>query len=133
MPGACCTCLHLGAWCWDGFVRCSAESRRKILIAQRESTLLLIGCLSWCVPVKAALKRPKTCQIVALDWLEDSMHARKRLPEEPFSHLRALKKERERERRQLRLLKGLEQGERTINPSKGVLSSRLLPLGSEFG
>ncbi|KAL2257371.1 hypothetical protein VTK26DRAFT_5745 [Humicola hyalothermophila] len=45
------------------------------------------------------------------------MHKRKRLDEEPFSHLRELRKERERERRRLRLIKGLEQGIKTVNPN----------------
>jgi hypothetical protein len=70
-----------------------------------------------CETVREALKRGKLCQIVTLDWLEDSMHRRKRLDEEPFSHLRALKKEREREKRRVRGIKGLEQAVRTVNPS----------------
>jgi hypothetical protein len=67
--------------------------------------------------VKAALKRPKTCQIVTLDWLEDSMLKGKRLDEEPYSHLRALKRERERERKRLMVIKGLEKAVREVNPS----------------
>ncbi|KAL2134271.1 hypothetical protein VTI74DRAFT_638 [Chaetomium olivicolor] len=67
--------------------------------------------------VKAALKRPKTCQIVSLDWLEDSMLRRKRLDEEPYSHLKALKKERDRDRRRQMVLKGLERAEKEVNPN----------------
>ncbi|KAG7290267.1 hypothetical protein NEMBOFW57_000266 [Staphylotrichum longicolle] len=67
--------------------------------------------------VKAALKRPKTCQIITLDWLEDSMFAKRRLPEEPYSHLRVLKRERERERMRLRVIKGLEKAVREVNPN----------------
>jgi hypothetical protein len=71
--------------------------------------------------VKAALKRPKTCQIVTLDWLEDSMLKGKRLDEEPYSHLRALKRERERERQRLSVMKGLEKAVREVNPSMFLL------------
>lgn len=90
-----------------------------------------VGVRSWCfvltrrdacwtneTVVKAALKRPKTCQIITLDWLEDSMFAKRRLPEEPYSHLRALKRERERERMRLRVIKGLEKAVREVNPSR---------------
>ncbi|SPQ26141.1 e3e54035-b881-4713-b636-979b6256acb3 [Thermothielavioides terrestris] len=66
--------------------------------------------------VKEALKRLNTCEIVTLDWLEDSMHKRKRLPEDPYSHVQALKRERERERRRLAVLKGLEKAVREVNP-----------------
>lgn len=68
--------------------------------------------------VKEALKRPKTCQIVTLDWLEDSMHKRKRLDEEPYSHLRALRRARERERKRLMVVKGLEKAVKQVNPSE---------------
>ncbi|KAH6624492.1 hypothetical protein B0J18DRAFT_478954 [Chaetomium sp. MPI-SDFR-AT-0129] len=67
--------------------------------------------------VKEALKRPKTCQIVTLDWLEDSMHKRKRLDEEPYSHLRALRRARERERKRLMVVKGLEKAVKQVNPN----------------
>ncbi|KAK4034920.1 hypothetical protein C8A01DRAFT_18363 [Parachaetomium inaequale] len=67
--------------------------------------------------VKLALKRPKTCQIVTLDWLEDSMLKQKRLDEEPYSHLRALKRERERERKRLMVIKGLEKAVKEVNPN----------------
>jgi len=46
------------------------------------------------------------------------MHMRKRLPEEPFSHVATLKKQRERERRRVKLKKGLEEGKRAVNTSK---------------
>ncbi|KAK4151764.1 hypothetical protein C8A00DRAFT_35574 [Chaetomidium leptoderma] len=67
--------------------------------------------------VKSALKRPKTCQIVTLDWLEDSMLRGRRLPEEPYSHLRALRRERERERKRLMVVKGLEKAVKEVNPN----------------
>lgn len=72
--------------------------------------------------VKEALKRPRTCQIVTLDWLEDSMHKRKRLDEEPYSHLRALRRAQERERKRLMVVKGLEKAIKQVNPSKSFLS-----------
>ncbi|KAK3296244.1 uncharacterized protein B0H64DRAFT_461274 [Chaetomium fimeti] len=67
--------------------------------------------------VKAALKCPKTCHIVTLDWLEDSMLKGKRLDEELYSHLRALKRERERERKRLMVIKGLEKAVKEVNPN----------------
>ncbi len=73
--------------------------------------------------VKAALKRGKTCEIVTLDWLEDSMLGRRRLPEEKYSHRRALKRKRERERRQEMLVKGLEKAVKEVNPSEFFFSS----------
>lgn len=51
------------------------------------------------------------------------MHRRKRLDEEPFSHLRTLKKEREKERRRVRFIKGLEQGVKMVNPSEHFFRS----------
>lgn len=75
----------------------------------------------YCGIVKAALKRSKTCHIVTLDWLEDSMLKGKRLDEEPYSHLRALKKERERERKRLMVIKGLEKAVREVNQSMYLL------------
>lgn len=71
-----------------------------------------------------ALKRPKTCQIVSLDWLEDSMFKGRRLDEEPYSHSRALRRERERERRRLMVIKGLEKAVKEVNPRE--CSSRLV-------
>jgi hypothetical protein len=68
--------------------------------------------------VKSALKRPKTCQIVTLDWLEDSIFAQKRLPEDRYSHLRELKRKREQERMRLKVIKGLEKAVREVNPSR---------------
>ncbi|KAK4242411.1 hypothetical protein C8A03DRAFT_29342 [Achaetomium macrosporum] len=67
--------------------------------------------------VKAALKRPKTCQVVTLDWLEDSMLKGKRLDEKPYSHLEVLKRERQRERKRMLVVKGLEKAVREANPS----------------
>ncbi|KAH6841105.1 hypothetical protein B0I37DRAFT_357920 [Chaetomium sp. MPI-CAGE-AT-0009] len=67
--------------------------------------------------VKAALKCPKTCHLVTLDWLEDSMLKGKRLDEEPYSHLRALKRERARERKRLMVIKGLEKAVKEVNPN----------------
>ncbi|KAL2155869.1 hypothetical protein VTH82DRAFT_611 [Thermothelomyces myriococcoides] len=66
--------------------------------------------------IKMALKSPKTCQIVSLDWLEDSMFKGRRLDEEPYSHSRALRRERERERRRLMVIKGLEKAVKEVNP-----------------
>lgn len=42
----------------------------------------------------------------------------KRLPEEPFSFIRTLKQERERERKRMQVIKGLEQAEKAVNTSK---------------
>jgi hypothetical protein len=88
--------------------------------------MMLTSCSA--ASVKEALKRLNTCEIVTLDWLEDSMHKRKRLPEDPYSHVQALKRERERERRRLAVLKGLEKAVREVNPCK---CSRSLRLGAE--
>lgn len=68
--------------------------------------------------VKAALSRGKACEIVKLDWLEDSMLARRRLPEERYSHRRALKRKLERERKRLMVVKGLEKAVKEVNPSE---------------
>ncbi|KAK4138213.1 hypothetical protein BT67DRAFT_475401 [Trichocladium antarcticum] len=67
--------------------------------------------------VRDVLQRGSSTQIVELDWLEDSLHQQKRLDEAPYSHLRALTVEREREKRRLRNLKGQEQAVRTVNPN----------------
>ncbi|KAK3897756.1 hypothetical protein C8A05DRAFT_38670 [Staphylotrichum tortipilum] len=66
--------------------------------------------------VKTALRR-RTCELVTLDWLEDSMMQGRKLPEEPYSHLRALRKEREKERPRQGILKGLELAVRQVNPN----------------
>ena len=71
--------------------------------------------------VKAALKRGKACEIVTLDWLEDSMLRRRRLPEAGYSHLQALRRKRERERKQMMVVKGLEKAVREVNPSEFLL------------
>lgn len=72
---------------------------------------------------KALLKRQRKCQFVTLDWLEDSMHRCKRLKENDrkFSHLLEWKLERERERRQMNVIKGLQQGIKAVNPSMNFL------------
>ncbi|KAK4115028.1 hypothetical protein N656DRAFT_694761, partial [Canariomyces notabilis] len=67
--------------------------------------------------VREALKHQKTCHIVSLDWLEDSMLQAKRLPEEPYSFVRTLKQQREKERRRMMVIKGLEQAEKGVNPN----------------
>jgi hypothetical protein len=50
------------------------------------------------------------------------MLKQKALPEEPYSHRAILKKERERERRRLMVIKGLEKAEKEVNPSMFTLS-----------
>jgi hypothetical protein len=55
-----------------------------------------------------------------LDWLEDSMLQAKRLPEEPYSFVRTLKQQREKERRRMMVIKGLEQAEKGVNPSMSL-------------
>ncbi|KAL2018904.1 hypothetical protein VTK56DRAFT_10271 [Thermocarpiscus australiensis] len=67
--------------------------------------------------VRAALKRPRTCEIVTRYWLDFSTQKSKRLPEEPYSLLRKLRKERELERKRMQLIKGLELAERAVNPN----------------
>ena len=66
--------------------------------------------------VKTALRR-RGCELVTLDWLEDSMMRGRKLPEEPYSHLRVLRREREKERRRQGILKGMELAVRQVNPS----------------
>jgi len=66
--------------------------------------------------VRKALKLRRN--IVTLDWLKDSMHMCKCVPEEPFSHVAAVKKQREREKRRARLQNGLEEEKRAVNTSE---------------
>ena len=66
--------------------------------------------------VRKALKLRRN--IVTLDWLRDSMHMCKCVPEEPFSHVAAVKKQREREKRRARLQNGLEEEKRAVNTSE---------------
>jgi len=60
--------------------------------------------------------------VVTLDWLEDSMTKKRRLPEREYSLDQTLRKEREVERRTLKAIKGAEQAERAVDPSE-VFSS----------
>ncbi|KAK3357226.1 hypothetical protein B0T25DRAFT_579334 [Lasiosphaeria hispida] len=66
--------------------------------------------------IKAALKRgKKECQIVTVDWLEDSINKRRRLPEREYSLDKSLKGERAKQRQDSKVAKGLEQGEKAVN------------------
>ncbi|KAK3333539.1 hypothetical protein B0T19DRAFT_440293 [Cercophora scortea] len=67
--------------------------------------------------VKAALNRKGKCDVVTLDWLEDSMHKAQRLPEGKFSLIKALKAQRKKERDKVKIAKGLEQAEKSVNPN----------------
>ncbi|KAK4123919.1 hypothetical protein N657DRAFT_690567 [Parathielavia appendiculata] len=60
-------------------------------------------------------KRLRTCKFVKLDWLEDSIHEKKRLPEAKDSHVEALKREHERERVALMVIKGQEKAEKEVD------------------
>jgi hypothetical protein len=53
-----------------------------------------------------------------IDWFEDSINKRQKLPEKPYLLLQSLKKERAKERQDAKIIKGLEQAERSVNPSK---------------
>ncbi|KAM7199062.1 hypothetical protein V8F20_005880, partial [Naviculisporaceae sp. PSN 640] len=57
----------------------------------------------------------RNCKLVTQDWLEDSMHAHRRLPEEQFSPLKAILKAKKEAARLKQVLKGIEQGEKTVN------------------
>lgn len=72
------------------------------------------------LPVKEALKC-KTCEIVTPDWLDFSTQSNKRLDETRYSHLRALKKARERERKRKLRIEGLKKAEREVDPCKCCL------------
>ncbi|KAK3692414.1 hypothetical protein B0T22DRAFT_13035 [Podospora appendiculata] len=67
--------------------------------------------------VKAALSRKGKCDVVTLDWLEDSMHKARRVPEGQFSLIKALKAQRKKERDKVKIAKGLEQAEKSVNPN----------------
>ena len=79
--------------------------------------------------MKEALKRGKTaCRIVAKDWLEDSMLAKRKLSEGDFSLDKELKKARAKKVQQLKIVRGLEKAERAVNPSmSGSLMTRSHP------
>ncbi|KAK0711581.1 hypothetical protein B0H67DRAFT_541329 [Lasiosphaeris hirsuta] len=66
--------------------------------------------------VRAALKRAKKeCKIVTIDWLEDSINKKRRLPEGGYSLDKALKEERAEQRQEVKVAKGLEQAEKAVN------------------
>lgn len=94
-------------------------SLRKYLLA---FTPCSRGLLIRAYVVKAALKRGKKCQIVTLDWLEDSMNKRKRLCEDPYSHRKALERERRKEKLRLEVIKGEEKGVKEVNTSMSLPS-----------
>lgn len=68
--------------------------------------------------MKQALKRGRACHIVTVDWLEDSINKKRRLKEKPYLLSSAFKQERAKIRREEKEVKGLEQAERFVNPSK---------------
>ncbi|KAK4216698.1 hypothetical protein QBC37DRAFT_84564 [Rhypophila decipiens] len=66
--------------------------------------------------VREAQKRGiKNCKLVTLDWLEDSMHAKRVLPEGDFSPQKALLKAKKIEARKKQVEKGFEQAVKTVN------------------
>ncbi|KAM7200234.1 hypothetical protein V8F33_003952 [Rhypophila sp. PSN 637] len=66
--------------------------------------------------VREAQKRGiKKCKLVTLDWLEDSMHAKRVLPEGDFSPQKALLKAKKIEARKKKVEKGFEQAVKTVN------------------
>ncbi|KAK3313814.1 hypothetical protein B0H66DRAFT_362840 [Apodospora peruviana] len=66
--------------------------------------------------VQEALRRGcKSCKVVTRDWLEDSMHADRRLPEVQFSPVKVVRKERKKELHKLQVMKGNLLAERAVN------------------
>ena len=78
--------------------------------------------------VKEALKRvhkkEKRCHIVSLDWLEDSLFADRRLPEDSYSHVATQKALKDKKRLEKKIAKGVEEEERAVNSSKSALCRR---------
>ena len=69
--------------------------------------------------VTAALKsKGGKVKVVTKDWLEDSIMKGKRLGEKEFELGEVLRKEREEERRKMRVVRGMELGERGVDPSE---------------
>ncbi|KAK3374963.1 hypothetical protein B0H63DRAFT_526253 [Podospora didyma] len=67
--------------------------------------------------VKAALGRGKTCYIVTVDWLEDSMHAKRKLSEENYSLAKWHREKRAKKKQEERIARGLELAEKAVNPN----------------
>lgn len=61
------------------------------------------------------------CKVVAKDWLEDLMHRRRRLPEKEYSLDQTLRRERAKKKKQEHITKGIEKGEKAVNPSEHLL------------
>ncbi|EGO57882.1 hypothetical protein NEUTE1DRAFT_43047 [Neurospora tetrasperma FGSC 2508] len=62
-----------------------------------------------------AYKKDKKCYLVSLDWLEDSIHERKRLREDEFSHVATLKALKNKARLERKIAKGVEEEDRAVN------------------
>ncbi|KAJ4361375.1 hypothetical protein N0V85_009411, partial [Neurospora sp. IMI 360204] len=62
-----------------------------------------------------AYKKDKRCQIVSLDWLEDSLFKENRLPEDKYSHVATFKALMAKARLERKIAKGIEEEERAVN------------------
>ncbi|KAK1750686.1 hypothetical protein QBC47DRAFT_352744 [Echria macrotheca] len=68
--------------------------------------------------VRAALRRgDKKCKVVTRDWLEDCMSRNKLLPVKEYSLAEKIRRENARKRREMAVVRGMEIGERGVNPN----------------
>ncbi|KAK3391770.1 hypothetical protein B0T20DRAFT_64743 [Sordaria brevicollis] len=65
--------------------------------------------------LKRAYKKEKKCHLVTLDWLEDSLFANRRLPEDEFSHVASLKALQAKARLEKKIARGVEEEKRSVN------------------